>query len=138
MRSRSINMERLRFPRRSQRSKSFPCAALWAGAPWQGRTILHSSSNGLSSWLIHTAFGTPFPCIVTTLGNFTSMQTISLLAKLRQGVFKAEDQKLTGRTSFMQRNTQFLHSLAAGGWTLETPHRVIRESRHIVLIADTV
>lgn len=66
------------------------------------------------------------------------MQTTSLLVKWRQGGFKAEDQKLTGRTSFMQRNTEFLHSLAAGGWTLEMPHQVIRESGHIVLIADTV
>lgn len=43
--------------------------------------------------LIHTAFGPPFPCIVTALGSFTSMQTISLLVVLKQGVFKPEDQK---------------------------------------------
>lgn len=131
------------FPGRSQRSEHFPGGAPWAGAPWPGRTVLCSSPNGLSSWLIHMAFGTQFPCIVTTLGNFASMQTISLLVKLKQGASEPEDLKLTGKPSFMQRNTQFLHSplctpLLLVGWTLGTPYQVIRESGHIVVIADTV
>lgn len=76
-----------------------------------GRTTLCAAPNGLSSWLLCTAFGTPLPCIVTSLGNHTSMQTISFLANLEHRVLEPKDQKLTGRPSFVQRNTQFLLSV---------------------------
>lgn len=133
-------MERSCFTGRSQRSKPFPCGARWAGAPWPGRTVLHPPPNGLSSWLIHAASGTPFPCIVTSPGNFSSMQTISFLAKLKHRALKPGDQKLTGSPTFMQRNTQFLHIAPCWvhpwllvGWILGKPYQVIRESGHSVL-----
>lgn len=105
-----------------------------------GRTTLCAAPNGLSSWLLCTAFGTPLPCIVTSLGNHTSMQTISFLANLEHRVLEPKDQKLTGRPSFVQRNTQFLlsvlhwaHPWLLVDWILGKPHWVIRESGHTVL-----
>lgn len=104
-----------------------------------GRTTLCAAPNGLSSWLLCTAFGTPLPCIVTSLGNHTSMQTISFLANLEHRVLEPKDQKLTGRPSFVQRNTQFLlsvlhwaHPWLLVDWILGKPHWVIRESGHTV------
>lgn len=116
-----------------------PSPAPRAGAPWQGEPLC-SAPNSLSSWLLCTAFGTPLPCIVTSLGNHTSMQTISFLANWEHGVLEPEDQKLTGRPSFVQRNTQFLlsalhwaHPWLLVDWILGKLHWVISESGHIVL-----
>jgi len=135
-------MERGGFPGRSQRSERFPCGAPWAGAPWLGRTVLCSAPNGLSSWPAHAACGTPLPRIVTTLGNFTSMQTISPQLELKRGESKPEDQKHTGRTSFTGRNTRFLPSplrtpVLLGAGTLDMSHQVIRPPGHVALVADT-
>lgn len=118
--SRNLNTERRRFPGRSQRSERFSCGAPWAGAPQPGRTTLRSPPNGLSPWLTHTAFGPPLPCIVTALGNFTSMQTISPWVELKQGVFKPEDQKVNRKNLiYAEEHTvpaqPALYTLAAAG-----------------------